>query len=302
MFKLSMSHAALAAALGLVVFAGSSQAAGAYFTNGDLNITIDYYDSGTVGYTRACSGGLDCDAAVAGGQTLATTPGSGLGVGGAITDTQGIFQVNKITRISTGASLYDSSFDNYLLTGIFSGLVDIDVQVGSFGTQTRSDGGGIKIWSNTKVPANAIGALATQGADAGDLNAMNYPGISGGTLFLSGLFSKSAMADGSLPEATFQSSWSNDLTGTGSSSGFIDLDGTGTGFDWFAQGTLSDFEGRPHDLYFSNSFNLQPRVNGWNIQANTGQIVGNPVPEPSTIALAALALLGIGFSVRAKKS
>jgi hypothetical protein len=64
---------------------------------------------------------------------------------------------------------------------------------------------------------------------------------------------------------------------------------------------MQDALGNLHDLYFSNSFNVVDRgtteVSKWNVRANTGEVVGN-VPEPGSLALAALALLGAGIAAK----
>lgn len=322
MFKLSSVRDALSA-LGLSVGAISGAHAFAYINTGDISITLNYFDSGTVGYTRNCggidasTGALDCD--LAAGQGPGSTPGSTsiASLGGAYSDTQGIFRVNTITNTATGASIYDVAFDTYLLTGIFSGLVDIQVNIDANGVvSTRSQGGAISIFENTKNAANNLNNLSLCGPNAAGTNLTNMvyfcdpPGgvplgtISGGSLFLSANFEESVIVDGSPPNATFQSSWPTQSSGTGSSSGFLNITG-GSGASIFALGTMQDTLGNPHDLYFSNSFNLVQRGTTpqslWNVRDNTGEVVGNQIPEPGSLGLAAVALLAAGTMLRRQR-
>ena len=312
MFKSSTVRSAVVA-LGIGLGAvGSAQAAFAYINTGNISISFDYYDSGTVGYTRTCSGALDCDAAAA--QTLTSTPGAVVGFGGAFTDTQGIFRVNTITNTATSTVLYSSLFDSYLLTGVFSGITDIQVAFSGSLVSTRGQGGRVQIWQNVKSAANDLTDLSAggPGVDASK-NLTNFvfsngPGtISGGIPWLAADFSESVIQDGSPPNATFQSTWDTGTSGTGSSAGFLDIDAAwgGAGVGLFTPDTLQDSLGNKHDMYFSNSFNLFPRgatpAQQWNIRANTGQVVSN-VPTPGTLALVAVALMGAGVVARRKRS
>ncbi len=324
MVHISHVKAAIASAALSLFAAGTAQAA-AYISTGNLSMALTYYDSGTISYTRSCggatyaAGAADCD--LAAGQTAGSTPGSAVGsVGGAYTDTQGIFEITSVTNTSTGFSIFDNSVDNYRLTGIFAGLTDIKVDVTGTVFNTRSQGGAIKVFKNAKgTGGNQITNLAVGGpTTAGGINLNSFlytrgsgngsssnGTISGGTLWLDADFSESVIVAGDAPSSTFQSSFDTSNSTTGASAGFLNLkNGPLEGNNLVVPMALQDTLGNKHDLYFSNSFNLKnPATSfGWNVAGNTGQVVGNDAPEPSSLALVALTLLGLGAVTRRIKA
>ncbi|WP_367068421.1 PEP-CTERM sorting domain-containing protein [Oryzisolibacter sp. LB2S] len=294
MLKLQLASLAAAAALSVGVM-GSVQAGPLTLISGDFKFTIDNYDSGTTKYpngTPVCNSVGSCDS-VAG---IAPAPGS-VGSSNPSADTMGIFSVAQISRISDGSVFWQKGPGEYL-TGVFGNLQDHYVDAGSIGssnvTSTRSVGGTWALWMNTVDYNPALGPLA------GDLNALSYPGISGGTPWLSGYFGVGVIAaDGA---TTYTSTYNTD-TLAGAGQAYLEVNG-GTARAQFDTDSLIDADGHKHDLFMDITFNDADGAAsniGWTV-TSSGQIKGNAVPEPGTMALAGLALLGAGLASRRRKA
>ncbi|MBS0508275.1 MAG: PEP-CTERM sorting domain-containing protein [Proteobacteria bacterium] len=291
--KLATAAAAVVLSFGAI---GSAQAMG--IVAGDFKFTIDNYDSGTTGYGTAAVACLNnvtaCDAAA--GSKAAGSIGSV----NTSADTMGIFSVGLITKISTGEVFFTKGVDGYL-TGVFGNLADHTVgtscNLGVCTTTTFSSGGTWALYMNSTDYDPTLGPTVGAGKD---LNAGLYPGITSGSLWLSGVFG--AGVSSADPTATYQSSY-NSSTIAGAGQAYLDVTG-GSQKTKYDTNTLTDPNGGKHDLFMDITFNDadgKAAANGWTV-TSAGQIKGNAVPEPGTMALAGLALLGAGLASRRRKS
>ncbi len=289
--KLATAAAALALSFGAI---GSAQAV--VIVAGDFKFTIDNYDSGTTGYgagAPVCNSVASCDAAAS---TLA--PGS-VGSVNTSADTMGIFSVALITKISDNSVFWQKGSGSYL-TGVFGNLTDHEVNAGCIGssclTAVNSTGGTWALYMNNVDYDPTLGPLVGPGKD---LNNLQYPGITGGSAWLSGVFTSGAIAGDTT--TTYTATY-NTKTLVGGGQSFLDITG-GTAMGQFKKG-LTDLNGVERHLFMDITFNDADGVAssiGWTV-TSAGQIKGNAVPEPGTMALAGLALLGAGLASRRRKS
>ena len=138
-------------------------------------------------------------------------------------DTMGIFSITNISRISDGTSLYSLGQDGIFLTGVFGGLMDYNVSMSppltGVTTFTQSIGGQFAVYENPTnySPANGAAVSGTT-----DLNVPKYPGITGGALWLSGVFSPGVIFGS--PTTTYAAQY-NSLSLAGNGQGYLDVTG-----------------------------------------------------------------------------
>lgn len=223
-----------------------------------------------------------------------------------------------ILKISTVESddgnntlLWSSGQGGGELTGVFSGITLTAVTPSGGGFDLVSTGGALDLYLNpVGTFAGAGGANQGNGgyAAAGGgclINQNCYNGISnaaGGALFLgldwvSGIdpLDATTTIDGGLDGSTFP--------GTGDAGGFLDVTGGAYAFNFDTNGQSTAFGNR--DLFAQNDFCVNgtvgcasPAQGDWQLVSEDPVRASFRVPEPGTLLLGGIGLLGLGFSKR----
>jgi hypothetical protein len=297
------------------VFAGAALTLGAagaahaaVLTSGNYKITFDNYDAGTLYSNTAgikCSGSTAaCDAAAA--QTATGAAGSV----NTSADTMGILSVALIQNVTNGQVEFTKGIGGTVggiaigpyLTGIFANLQDrtVEVTCGITGCSTTalSQGGGFKLFSNAVDWNPAFGSTG-----GGDLNTYTYSGISGGSLFLEGVFTPGVTDIDAL--ATYLTSYNNSGV-SGNGSGYVNITGGAAQSFFDTNSVATNLSGVNADallaVTYFGSTSANPLPADW-LVISTGQVTGNlEVPEPGTLALASLALLAMGTVAQRRRT
>jgi hypothetical protein len=262
----------------------AAPASAVVLTAGDLKITINAFDAGTVGYGNSpgtkCTTVAQCDL-----PGVATSPAPNAFNG---EDTWGIFSVQSISRISDGGLIFTAGANGEYLTGIFGGITDSYVEVsGTFQPQTQAFAVGG--WLNMYLTGSNYNSSY---GPSGRIGEFGYNGITNvpGTLALSANFGTGAI--GGAPQYTYASSFINS-TISGGGQGYLDVTG-GTWQNTFDTNAQLDPNGGTHDMFLKVTYGQTgaSAAAGWTVDAS-GDVQGTAaaVPEPGS-----LALLGLGFA------
>ncbi len=302
----------LCAAVGIAcgtIAAPSAQAI--TFTNtpyiGFIDIDIFGFDSGTTGYAPtgfdpfgpAAQSGVSCST-VAGCDGVAGSPAvSGIGS----EDTWGVIRVNRIQDIAANDLWVASATEQ--LYGMFYGFADKVVEWstsnggGVFNFKTWSTGGTVKLWEHGAVISDFGDVL---GGSAGPLNRTAADGYLGnGTTQLNNgtpwLVLTAAPGQSEYAGTTLESGFSS-TNASGSSDFYADVSG-GTAASLFYD-AQPDENGVNRDFYIRNVNTLSGRGT-WTVRADTASSSAAAIPEPGSMALVGLGLMGLAGLRRRKQ-
>lgn len=223
----------------------------------------------------------------------------------------GTFQVTAITV--NGNNVFAPSSGAYLV-GVFNGITVASVSGSAPNINVGNTGGTFNIWQVSSAQlgtvGQTIGTLFAQGtggyAAAGGgcaIAMLCYNGITnvGGTDYLNFNLVPGADAAGDTLAATLTT---NSFPPTGSANGYGDITG-GAGATQFTTGNYLTSVGTFADVTFSDEFcpngssgRCIPAIGNWDDQSFDPATAQVSAPEPLTLSLLGVGLIGLGISRR----